>query len=100
MQVQPLRSTIPSRLDMSLWTPFRTCLILGPGAAWILSGREVTTAGTVSSKLTHAATLGPPTQHAASTSSPIHPIHPAYSPIAAGYVGTVAGYFLSTIPPS
>ena len=37
-QQQPIRSTIPARLDRLRWTPFHTRLVLGLGTAWILDG--------------------------------------------------------------
>ena len=37
-QQQPVRSTIPARLDRLRWSPFHTRLVLGLGTAWILDG--------------------------------------------------------------
>jgi len=37
-QQQPIRSTIPARLDRLRWTPFHTRLVLGLGTAWVLDG--------------------------------------------------------------
>lgn len=56
-QQQPIRSTIPARLDRLRWTPFHTRLVLGLGTAWILDGLSVTIASSVSSKLTQPDTL-------------------------------------------
>ena len=42
---QPIRSTIPARLDRLRWSPFHTRLVLGLGTAWILDGLEITFAG-------------------------------------------------------
>jgi MFS family permease len=56
-QQQPVRSTIPARLDRLRWSPFHTRLVLGLGTAWILDGLEITVASSVTSKLTHANTL-------------------------------------------
>jgi hypothetical protein len=54
---QPIRSTIPARLDRLRWSPFHTRLVLGLGTAWILDGLEITIASSVSGKLTQANTL-------------------------------------------
>src|SRR6266481_5691817 len=56
-QQQPIRSTIPARLDRLRWSPFHTRLVLGLGTAWILDGLEITIASSVTSKLTQASTL-------------------------------------------
>jgi MFS family permease len=56
-QQQPVRSTIPARLDRLRWSPFHTRLVLGLGTAWILDGLEITIASSVSGKLTQANTL-------------------------------------------
>ena len=50
-QQQPIRSTVPARLDRLRWTPFHTRLVLGLGTAWVLDGLSVTIASSVSSKL-------------------------------------------------
>jgi MFS family permease len=63
---QPIRSTIPARLDRLRWTPFHTRLVLGLGTAWVLDGLSVTIASSVTSKLTQANTLGLSTAQAAS----------------------------------
>ena len=60
-QQQPIRSTIPVRLDRLRWTPFHTRLITGLGTAWVLDGLSVTIASSVSGK-------ADPGQHAA----PVH----------------------------
>jgi MFS family permease len=65
-QQQPIRSTIPARLDRLRWSPFHTRLVFGLGTAWILDGLEITLASSVTSKLTQVNTLGLSTQQAAS----------------------------------
>jgi MFS family permease len=65
-QQQPIRSTIPARLDRLRWTPFHTRLVLGLGTAWVLDGLSVTIASSVTGKLTQANTLGLSTAQAAS----------------------------------
>jgi MFS family permease len=65
-QQQPIRSTIPARLDRLRWSPFHTRLVLGLGTAWILDGLEITIASSVTSKLTQASTLNLSTVQAAS----------------------------------
>jgi MFS family permease len=65
-QQQPIRSTIPARLDRLRWTPFHTRLVLGLGTAWVLDGSSVTIASSVSSKLTQPNTLNLTTTQAAS----------------------------------
>ena len=65
-QQQPIRSTIPARLDRLRWSPFHTRLVLGLGTAWVLDGLSVTIASSVSSKLTQANILNLTTTQAAS----------------------------------
>jgi MFS family permease len=65
-QQQPIRSTIPARLDRLRWSPFHTRLVLGLGTAWVLDGLSVTIASSVSGKLTQANTLNLTTTQAAS----------------------------------
>ena len=65
-QQQPIRSTIPARLDRLRWSPFHTRLVLGLGTAWVLDGLEITIASSVSSKLTQPDTLNLTTTQAAS----------------------------------
>src|SRR6201996_176378 len=65
-QPQPIRSTIPARLDRLRWSPFHTRLGLGLGTAWVLDGLSVTIASSVTSKLTQPNTLGLSTEQAAS----------------------------------
>jgi hypothetical protein len=52
---QPIRSTIPARLDRLRWSPFHTRLVPGLGTAWVLDGLSVTIASSVSSKLAETA---------------------------------------------
>jgi MFS family permease len=63
---QPIRSTIPARLDRLRWSPFHTRLVLGLGTAWVLDGLSVTIASSVTSKLTQPNTLNLSTSQAAS----------------------------------
>jgi MFS family permease len=63
---QPIRSTIPARLDRLRWSPFHTRLVLGLGTAWVLDGLSVTIASSVAGKLTQANTLNLTTTQAAS----------------------------------
>ncbi len=65
-QQQPVRSTIPARLDRLRWSPFHTRLVLGLGTAWVLDGLSVTIASSVTSKLTQPNTLNLSTAQAAS----------------------------------
>jgi MFS family permease len=65
-QQQPIRSTIPARLDRLRWSPFHTRLVLGLGTAWVLDGLSVTIASSVTSKLTQPNTLNLTTTQAAS----------------------------------
>ena len=66
MRQQPIRSTIPARLDRLRWSPFHTRLVLGLGTAWVLDGLSVTIASSVASKLTAPNTLHLTTTEAAS----------------------------------
>ena len=63
---QPIRSTIPARLDRLRWTPFHTRLVIGLGTAWVLDGLSVTIASSVTGKLTQPDTLNLTTTQAAS----------------------------------
>jgi len=65
-QQQPIRSTIPARLDRLRWSSFHTRLVLGLGTAWVLDGLSVTIASSVTGKLTQANTLNLSTSQAAS----------------------------------
>ena len=65
-QQQPIRSTIPARLDRVRWTPFHTRLVVGLGAAWVLDGLSITIASSLTSKLTQPNTLDLSTAQAAS----------------------------------
>jgi MFS family permease len=62
---QPIRSTIPARLDRLRWSPFHTRLVLGLGTAWVLDGLSITIASSVTSKLTQPDTLHLTTEQAA-----------------------------------
>ena len=66
-QQQPIRTTIPARLDRLRWSPFHTRLVLGLGTAWILDGLEITIASSVTTKLTQANTLALSTSQASAT---------------------------------
>ena len=66
MRQQPIRSTIPARLDRLRWSPFHTRLVLGLGTAWVLDGLSVTIASSVTGKLTASNTLHLTTTEAAS----------------------------------
>jgi MFS family permease len=65
-QHQPIRSTIPARLDRLRWSRFHTRLVLGLGTAWVLDGLSVTIASSVTGKLTQSDTLHLTTTQAAS----------------------------------
>jgi hypothetical protein len=68
-QQEPIRSTIPARLDSLRWSPFHTRLVLGLGTAWVLDGLSITIASSVTSKLTQPDTLHLTTTEAASALS-------------------------------
>src|ERR1043166_1130126 len=55
---EPIRSTIPARLDRLSWSPFHTRMVAGLGAAWILDGLQITIASSVTGELTKPSTLG------------------------------------------
>ena len=38
---EPIRSTIPARLDRLGWSKFHTRMVCGLGAAWILDGLQI-----------------------------------------------------------
>ncbi len=54
---EPVRSTIPARLDRLTWSPFHTRMVIGLGAAWILDGLEITIASSITAILTNSRTL-------------------------------------------
>ena len=66
---QPIRSTIPARLDRMRWSPFHTRMVLGLGTAWILDGLSITVASSVTAVLTQSDTLHLTTSQAAATGS-------------------------------
>jgi MFS family permease len=55
--VEPIRSTVPARLDRLGWSPFHTKMVIGLGAAWILDGLQITIASSVTGVLTQPDTL-------------------------------------------
>ena len=55
---EPIRSTIPARLDRLGWSKFHTRMVAGLGAAWILDGLQITIASSVTGVLTQPDTLG------------------------------------------
>ncbi len=55
---EPIRSTIPARIDRLPWSPFFTRMIIALGVAWILDGLEITIASTVASTFTDKDVLG------------------------------------------
>src|ERR1039457_6702049 len=64
---QPIRSTIPARLDRLRWSPFHTRMVLGLGTAWILDGLSITVASSVTGVLTQPNTLNLTTAQSAAT---------------------------------
>src|ERR671930_1749567 len=54
---EPIRSTIPARLDRLGWSRFHTRMVCGLGAAWILDGLQITIASSVTGVLGNPATL-------------------------------------------
>jgi MFS family permease len=54
---EPIRSTIPARLDRLGWSPFHTRMVCGLGAAWILDGLHITIASSVTGVLSSPGTL-------------------------------------------
>jgi MFS family permease len=57
-EAEPIRSTIPARIDRLPWSPFFTRMIIALGVAWILDGLEITIASTVASTFTDKDVLG------------------------------------------
>ena len=66
---QPIRSTIPARLDRLHWSPFHTRMVIGLGVAWILDGLEITVASSITGVLTQGNTLHLTTAQAAAIGS-------------------------------
>src|SRR5262249_17408533 len=54
---EPIRSSIPARLDRMKWSPFHTRMVMGLGAAWILDGLQITTSRSGTGQLTKPPTL-------------------------------------------
>jgi MFS family permease len=54
---EPIRSTVPARLDRLGWSPFHTRMVCGLGAAWILDGLQITIASSVTGVLSSPDTL-------------------------------------------
>jgi MFS family permease len=55
---EPIRSTIPARIDRLPWSPFFTRMVIALGTAWILDGLEITIAATVAATFTDEDVLG------------------------------------------
>jgi MFS family permease len=55
--VQPIRSTVPARLDRLPWTRFHWRVIVALGITWVLDGVEITIAGSIADRLRDAGTL-------------------------------------------
>jgi MFS family permease len=54
---EPIRTTIPARIDRLWWSPFHTRMIIGLGVAWILDGLQITIASSVTGVLAQPDTL-------------------------------------------
>ena len=54
---EPIRSTIPARLDRLGWSSFHTRMVFGLSAAWILDGLQITIASSVTGMLSSPQTL-------------------------------------------
>ncbi|HEU4568074.1 MAG TPA: MFS transporter [Marmoricola sp.] len=55
---QPVRSTIPARIDRLPWSSFHTRMVVALGVAWVLDGLEITVASAVAGVLNDKSTLG------------------------------------------
>src|SRR6266566_9177522 len=66
---QPIRSTIPARLDRLHWSPFHSRMVIGLGVACILDGLEITVASSIAGVLTQGNTLHLSTAQAAAIGS-------------------------------
>ncbi|MGN6246257.1 MAG: MFS transporter [Motilibacteraceae bacterium] len=55
---QPVRSTIPARIDRLPWSRFHTRMVVALGVAWVLDGLEITVASAVAGVLNDKSTLG------------------------------------------
>lgn len=55
---QPVRSTIPARIDRLPWSSFHTRMVIALGVAWVLDGLEITVASAVAGVLNDKSTLG------------------------------------------
>lgn len=54
---EPIRTTIPARLDALSWSRWHTKIVIALGITWVLDGLEVTLAGAVGAALTDPHTL-------------------------------------------
>jgi hypothetical protein len=54
----PIRTLVPAGLDRLGRSPFRTRVVAGLGAAWVLDGLQITIASSVTGVLTKPSTLG------------------------------------------
>ena len=54
---QPIRSTVPARLDRLPWTRFHWRVVLALGVTWVLDGVEITIAGSIADRLRDEGTL-------------------------------------------
>jgi MFS family permease len=57
MAAQPIRSTVPARLDRLPWTRFHWRVVIALGITWVLDGVEITIAGSIADRLRDAGTL-------------------------------------------
>jgi MFS family permease len=55
--VQPIRSTVPARLDRLPWTRFHWHVVVALGITWVLDGVEITIAGSIADRLRDSGTL-------------------------------------------
>jgi MFS family permease len=55
--LQPIRSTVPARLDRLPWTRFHWRVVVALGITWVLDGVEITIAGSIADRLRDSGTL-------------------------------------------
>ena len=52
VELRPIETNIPARMDRLPWSRWHWLIVIGLGSVWILDGLEVTIVGTIASRLT------------------------------------------------
>jgi len=57
LRPEPIRTTVPARLDRLPWSTFHWRVVIALGITWVLDGVEITIAGTIADRLRDEGTL-------------------------------------------